>query len=146
MGLFSKKTEKSTPVIQVDSSILQSQFSYPIQIKFWSIHREQIMELIKSLDINFDDFEDGKMYTYLRCKLVPDLTNESDPNAIKVFASKKGSRTFFDIGFIPSEFTSSVKEDNEKVLSKTHYWSLRMRIDIFNGLAFSLNIHESKFK
>lgn len=142
MSLFKKAPVKVEPVVNFEPS-----FSYPIQVKFWNVHRDGLCQLLKSIDLNINDMENGRMSSYLKCKIVPEPDNKTDRNALKVCASHKSakSKEFFDIGYIPSEFTAEVKKDNKKVEAKTHFWSLRMTIDIINGIDFNLYLKESKF-
>ena len=138
MGLFSK----SVKPMQVKSSVRS--ISYPIEVRSWSIHVESIRKLLEATGINLNEC---KVSEYLRCKVVPEPDNESDPNALKVYAAPKGrSKEFFDIGYVPSEFAPDMRGDVKKVVAGSHYWSLLMRFDVFQGISFSLKLEESKFK
>lgn len=142
MSLFRKPSAKSAPI-----TVSEPTFQYPITIKSWSKHRDGVFSLCKSLGLNLDDFDNGQMSAYLKCKLALEPDNEFDSNAVKVYASPKGAKykTYYDIGYIPSEFTDEVMKDNAKVVSKSHYWNLRMYVDILSGIEFSLYLNESKF-
>ena len=142
MSLFRKTPKQTATVAPTEPSI-----TYPIEVKYWNDHRDGIIELLKSLDFKIDDMEEGRFSTYLKCKLVPNPSNDFDKDAVKVYALPKGSRskTMFDIGYIPSEFTPHIKKDMKKVNDKTHYWSLRMRVDIIYGIEFRLSLKESKY-
>lgn len=146
MSLFKNPLTKKTPV--VPAIVNEPSFHYPISIKSWNKHREGVLQLCKSLGLTLDDMEDGRMTAYLKCKLALEPDNEYDSDAVKVYASPRGAKykTFYDIGYIPSEWTSEVMRDNKKVTSKTHYWNLQMRIDIISGTEFNLYLKESKFK
>lgn len=138
MGLFSKSV-KPTQVKKVIRSV-----TYPIEVRSWSIHVESIRKLLEATGINLNEC---KVSEYLRCKVVPEPDNESDPNALKVYAAPKGrSKEFFDIGYVPSEFAPDMRGDVKKVVAGSHYWSLLMRFDVFEGISFSLKLEESKFK
>jgi len=138
MGLFSK----SVKPMQVKSSVRS--IPYPIEVVSWHIHTDGIRELLKAAEI---DLNECKVSEYLRCKVVPEPDNEADPNALKVYAAPKGrSKEFFDIGYVPSEFTPDMRGDVKKVVAGSHYWSLLMRFDVFQGISFSLKLEESKFK
>lgn len=143
MSLFKKAPVKTAPVIVNEPS-----FQYPIQVKTWNKHREELVRLFKSLGLNFDDMEEGRISEYLSCKLQREPDNEADRNAVKVCAKPKGAKfkEYYDIGYIPSESITEVMKDNKKVTSKTHYWSLRMYFDIISGIEFNLSLKESKFK
>lgn len=138
MGLFSKVSNKT----ETKSSVRT--ISYPIEVRSWNIHTDGVHELIKSTGIDLNELTAD---VYLRCKVVPEPDNESDPDALKVYAAPKGrSKDFYDIGYIPSEYTSDIKPDVKKAVAGTHYWSLRMRFDVFQGIRFTLSLKESKFK
>lgn len=143
MSLFKKAPVKTAPVIVNEPS-----FQYPIEVKTWNKHSEELVKLFKSLGLTFEDMEDGRISTYLSCKLNQEHDNEYDSNAVKVCAKPKGAKykEYYDIGYIPSEFTAEVMKDNKKVTSKTHYWSLRLFFDILTGVEFNLSLKESKFK
>ena len=138
MGLFNK-IGKST-----DTKSSVRSIPYPIEVRSWNIHTEGIRKLLEATGINLNEY---KVSEYLRCKVVPEPDNESDPNALKVFAAPKGrSKEFFDIGYVPSEFASDMRGDVKKVVAGSHYWSLLMRFDVFEGISFSLKLEESKYK
>ena len=138
MGLFSK----SVKPMQVKSSVRS--IPYPIEVRSWNIHTEGIRGLLEAAGINLNECE---AFEYLRCKVVPEPDNESDPNALKVFAAPKGrSKEFFDIGYVPSEFAPDMKSDVKKAVAGSHYWSLLMRFDVFEGISFTLKLEESKYK
>lgn len=138
MGLFSK----SVKPMQVKPSVRS--IPYPVEVRSWSIHVESIRKLLEATGINLNEC---KVSEYLRCKVVPEPDNESDPNALKVYAAPKGrSKEFFDIGYVPSEFAPDMRGDVKKVVAGSHYWSLLMRFDVFQGISFSLKLEESKFK
>jgi len=138
MGLFSK----SVKPMQVKPSVRS--IPYPVEVRSWSIHVESIRKLLEATEINLNEC---KVSEYLRCKVIPEPDNESDPNALKVYAAPKGrSKDFFDIGYVPSEFAPDMRGDVKKVVAGSHYWSLLMRFDVFQGISFSLKLEESKFK
>lgn len=138
MGLFSK----SVKPMQVKPSVRS--VPYPIEVASWHIHTDGICELLKAAEI---DLNECKVSEYLRCKVIPEPDNESDSNALKVYAAPKGrSKEFFDIGYVPSEFAPDMRGDVKKVVAGSHYWSLLMRFDVFQGISFSLKLEESKFK
>jgi len=138
MGLFSKSVKS----MQVKSSV--HSIPYPIEVASWHIHTDGIRELLKAAGI---DLNECNVSEYLRCKVVPEPDNESDPNALKVYAAPKGrSKEFLDIGYVPSEFAPDMRGDVKKVVAGSHYWSLLMRFDVFQGISFSLKLEESKFK
>ena len=138
MGLFSKINK------QAETKTSARSVSYPIEVRSWSIHVESIRKLLEATGINLNEC---KVSEYLRCKVVPEPDNESDPNALKVYAAPKGrSKEFFDIGYVPSEFAPVMRGDVKKVVAGSHYWSLLMRFDVFEGISFSLKLEESKFK
>lgn len=141
MSLF-RKTPKQTATVKPS----EPSISYPIEVKFWNDHRDGIIQLLDSLEFNIDDMEEGRYATFLKCKLVPNPSNEYDKNAVKVFAAPKGkSKTMFDIGYIPSDIAPYIKADIKKVNAKTHFGSLKMRIDVIYGIDFSLSLKESKY-
>lgn len=138
MGLFSK----SVKPMQVKPSVRS--IPYPVEVRSWSIHVESIRKLLEATGINLNEC---KVSEYLRCKVIPEPDNESDSNALKVYAAPKGrSKEFFDIGYVPSEFAPDMRGDVKKVVAGSHYWSLLMRFDVFQGISFSLKLEESKFK
>lgn len=138
MGLFSKINK------QTETKTSTRAVPYPIEVCSWSIHVESIRKLLEATGINLNEC---KVSEYLRCKVVPEPDNESDPNALKVYAAPKGrSKEFFDIGYVPSEFAPDMRGDVKKVVAGSHYWSLLMRFDVFEGISFSLKLEESKFK
>lgn len=138
MGLFSKSV-KPVQVKTVTRSV-----AYPIEVASWNIHLDGIRGLLKA---SGTDLNECIVSEYLRCKVVPEPDNESDPNALKVYAAPKGrSKEFFDIGYVPSEFAPDMRGDVKKVVAGSHYWSLLMRFDVFQGISFSLKLEESKFK
>lgn len=138
MGLFNKIGKSADTKSSVRS------IPYPIEVRSWNIHTEGIRKLLEATGINLNEC---KVSEYLRCKVVPEPDNESDPNALKVFAAPKGrSKEFFDIGYVPSEFAPDMKSDVKKVVAGSHYWSLLMRFDVFEGISFSLKLEESKYK
>lgn len=138
MGLFNKIGKSADTKSSVRS------IPYPIEVRSWKIHTEGIRGLLEAAGINLNECE---AFEYLRCKVVPEPDNESDPNALKVFAAPKGrSKEFFDIGYVPSEFAPDMKPDVKKAVAGSHYWSLLMRFDVFEGISFSLKLEESKYK
>jgi hypothetical protein len=138
MGLFSKINK------QAEAKTSTRSVTYPIEVRSWSIHVEGIRKLLEATGTNLNEC---KVSEYLRCKVVPEPDNESDPNALKVYAAPKGrSKEFFDIGYVPSEFAPDMRGDVKKVVAGSHYWSLLMRFDVFEGISFSLKLEESKFK
>lgn len=143
MSLFKKAPVKTTPAIVSEPS-----FQYPIKVMTWNKHSEELVKLFKSLGLTFEDMEDGRTSTYLSCKLKRERDNEFDSNAVIVCAKPRGAKfkDYYDIGYIPSEVTADVMEDNKKVTSQTHYWSLKMYFDIVTGVEFSLSLKESKYK
>ena len=142
MGLLKKALEKATPVKATPVAAKPS-VNYPIEVRFWKDHRDGITDLLRALDFTVDDF--GEWYT-LRGKLVPEPDNEVDKNAIQVYAGPKGKRNWFYIGYIPSDDAPYIKPDIKKVVSGTHYWSIRMKFDVAYGLEFDLRLKESQFK
>ena len=138
MSLFKKPEKKPEP----KQTVIQVQ--YPIEIRSWSIHRDAIIELLKSAEI---DLNAPQVKSYFNCRLVPDKDNAADKNALKVMAAPTGrGKEYFDIGYVPAESALLLRSENTKVTAKTHYWSLRMYYDVLQGVSFSLYLNESKFK
>jgi hypothetical protein len=135
MNIF-KKADK--PVIK--SSVRS--IPYPIPVKYWKIHYKDLRALFEKAGLDLNELQ---LSGYLRCKVVPDPGNEYDKNALKVLGAPKGGRTFFDIGFVPSEYAPYMKDDIKRVDSGSHYWSLRYYFDVSGGLQFNLSLAESKF-
>ena len=83
---------------------------------------------------------------YLKCQLIKEPTNESDPNAIKVLGAVKGKNTVWhDIGYVPRDMTKDVKKAQRLVDDKTHFWSLYYRCNVVDGTSFTVYLNESKF-
>lgn len=138
MGLFKKTAPKPAP-----APVAQS-VSYPIEVVYWRDHYEALSQLIKSSDLDLNDLKASGNFS---CKLVPEPDNEYDKNAVKVSAALKGrgKKTWYDIGYIPSEVNQEIRADIKKVVAGTHYWSLRISFDARNGLILSIYLNESAF-
>lgn len=138
MSLFKKASTKPAPEPAPSQSV-----AYPFETTTWNAHRNAIRELIKSAGIDLNELSVNE---YLKCKIVPEPTNPSDPNALKVSAAPSGrGKDYFDIGYVPKEYIPLVRTDMKKVQDGSHYWSIKLLFDVFRGISFSISLKESKF-
>lgn len=155
MGFLKKQSEKIESLkkqsAKIESFITKtapttsntSAVKYPIDVVFWGVHTDAIIALMNACEF---DLNKGKISEYIKCKLVPEPNNEVDSNAVKVCGAPKGrGKEYYDIGYIPSEIAPYIRTDMHKVDTKSHFWSLRVNFDIINGVAFTLNLKESKY-
>lgn len=136
MSIFKKSVNKPEPKSSVPL------ISYPISVVYWNDHYDDIQNLFNEANINLNDL---KVSGYLRCKVVPEIENENDPNALKVYGAIKGGKTFYPIGYVPADIAPDLRPDVKKAVSGSHYWSLRYYFDVRHGLEFNLSLKESKF-
>ena len=137
MSIFKKSVSKPEPKSS-DPLI-----SYPVDVRFWKIHYDGISNLLKDAGIDLNDMRASANF---KCKLIPDPTNEADPDCIRVYAAIKGrGTTWHDVGFVPVPETMYIGSDIKKVNAGTHYWSLSLFFDLNEGLNLSIYLKESKF-
>ena len=135
MSLFKKpaNTNAQTPSI-----------SYPVEVAYWKDFYESISHLLADAGVDLNTLRGSG---HFNCKLILDIENEQDPNAVKVYAAPTGrSKTYYEIGYVPSDYTLLIRPDIKKVVSGSHYWSIRWYFDVKKGLELSIYLNESKFK
>lgn len=139
MGIISKVFgSTSAPKEEPVSSM------YPFEVVTWNVMYDDISELIATLQ------KDGELTgisanVFLNCKIEPEPKNQVDKNALKVYAKIGRKKALYWVGYVPSNLTSFVRKDMEKVSSGEYYFSLRFMYNVMEGSHFTLGMHKSKY-
>ena len=105
-------------------------------ISHWDKHGQEIQKLHHEL-IKMDKLKDGM--AWCNCQVLPEPTNKSDKNALKVLAYGK---KWHDIGYIFKDDQKKVRKLMEYTKSNKYHFRVGFKFNQYNGVSLGLYFYE----